>query len=85
VADEETRLKLENQYKEAGSQAIYRRRKQKAELPFGHIKRNLGAGYFLMRGLAGVRAEMALLASCFNLARMIGILGVSAVIGKLTG
>jgi transposase len=85
VADEETRLKLESQYKESGSQAIYRLRKQKAELPFGHIKRNLGAGHFLLRGLAGVRAEMALLASCFNLARMIGILGVSTLISRLMG
>jgi transposase len=85
LADEETKLKLERQYKEAGNQSIYKLRKQKVELPFGHIKRNLGAGYFLLRGLAGVRAEMSLLASCFNLARMIGILGVPRLVSGLGG
>jgi transposase len=54
-----------------------------AELPFGHIKRNLNAGHFLLRGLDGVRAEASLLASCFNLARMITLLGVPALIAKL--
>jgi hypothetical protein len=65
--------------------AIYKPRKQKAGMPFGHIKRNLGAGHFLLRGLAGARAEMALPASSFNLARMIGILGVPALISRLAG
>ena len=61
------------------------KRKAKVELPFGHIKRNLGAGAFLLRGLDGVNAEMSLLTSCFNIARMIGILGVVPLIAKLVG
>lgn len=85
LVNEETKLKLEAQYKTPECQAIYKLRKQKVELPFGHIKHNLGAGYFLLRGLAGVNAEMSILTSCFNIARMIGILGVVPLISKLVG
>ena len=85
LVNEETKLKLEAQYKTPECQAIYKLRKQKVELPFGHIKRNLEAGYFLLRGLEGVNAEMSLLTSCFNIARMIGIFGVVPLIAKLAG
>jgi transposase len=85
LVNEETKLKLEAQYKTPESQAVYKLRKQKVELPFGHIKRNLGAGAFLLRGLEGVNAEMSLLTSCFNIARMIGILGVGPLMAKLVG
>jgi transposase len=80
---EEVKEKLEVQYQEASSQEIYARRKARVEHPFGHIKRNLKTDAFLMRGREGVRAETSLLATCFNLARMITILGVSGLIEKL--
>lgn len=80
LIDEEVRKKLETQYKEPESQDIYKLRKQKVELPFGHIKRNLSVNAFLVRGLNGVKAEMSLLSSCFNISRMITILGVSGLI-----
>jgi len=35
----------------------------------------LGGDYFLLRGLKGVNAEMAINASCFNIVRMINVLG----------
>jgi transposase len=76
------RQKIAAQYDQARSQQIYSRRKQKVELPFGHIKRNLGAGSFLLRGLAGVRAEMSVMCSCFNIARLIGLFGVSGMIRR---
>ena len=57
---------------------------EKVELPFGHIKRNLGVDSFLLRGLAGVRAEMSILCSCFNIARLIGLFGVPGLIFRLT-
>jgi len=38
----------------------------------------------LLRGLAGVQAEMSLLSSCFNMARMISIIGVSGLLARLT-
>jgi transposase len=85
IALEEVKEKLEAQYEEPESQEIYKRRKARVELPFGHIKRNLKTDSFLMRGDSGVNAETSLLATCFNLARMITILGVSGLISKLMG
>lgn len=38
---------------------------------------------FLLRGLEGARAEISVLASCFNVARLIGILGVNGLIERL--
>jgi transposase len=80
---EEVKERLEAQYEEASSQEIYARRKARAEHPFGHIKRNLKTDSFLMRGRTGVNAETSLLGTCFNLARMITILGVLGLIEKL--
>jgi len=83
LVNEEVREKLEAQYKQPESQVIYSLRKQKVELPFGHIKRNLKVNAFLLRGLDGVKAEMSLLASCFNVSRMITILGVEGLVERL--
>jgi transposase len=83
LLDEELAEKLAVQYEQPESQKIYALRKQKSELPFGHIKHNLKVSGFLLRGLAGVRAEMAVLATCFNIVRMINIIGVSELITRL--
>lgn len=83
LVDEDLKLKLQHQYDQELSQAIYKLRKEKVELPFGHIKRNLGVTAFLLRGLEGVKAEMSLLASCFNITRMINIIGVPLLMAKL--
>jgi len=80
---EEVKERLEVQYEEPASQVIYARRKARVEHPFGHIKRNLKVDAFLMRGREGVNAETSLLATCFNLARMVTLLGVSGLIAKL--
>jgi len=80
---EELCEKLERQYEQPDSQAIYNLRKQKVELPFGHFKHNLHVSGFLLRGLSGVRAEMSILSSCFNIARMISIIGVSELITRI--
>jgi transposase len=80
---EQLRVLLEKRYHEPDAQAIFARRKERVEHPFGHFKRNLGAGYFLLRGLAGVRAEMSLLAGCFNIRRMISLLGVTGMVAAL--
>ena len=80
---EDLKEKLEAQYEQPQSQKVYNLRKQKVELPFGHIKRNLNSGYFLLRGLDGVKAEMSLLTSCFNIARIISIIGVTGLTAKL--
>lgn len=80
---EELVQKLEAQYEQLESQKIYELRKQKVELPFGHIKHNLKVGGFLLRGLDGVKAEASILASCFNIARTISIIGVQRLIADL--
>lgn len=82
LINEELRESLEAEYLKADSQAIYRLRKEKVELPFGHIKRNLGVGSFLMRGLEGAKAETSLLFTCFNMVRMITILGIKDLTAK---
>ena len=81
--NEEFRKRIAEQYTMVESKALYSKRKDYAEHPFGHIKRNLNTGYFLLRGLDGVRAEMSLLANSFNIARLITLLGVSGLISKL--
>jgi hypothetical protein len=83
ILKEELAEKLAVQYEQPESQKIYNLRKQKVELPFGHIKHNLKVGGFLLRGLAGAKAEMSILSSCFNVARMISIIGVCGLIARL--
>ena len=84
LLNEEVRQRLEAQYEEPQSQEIYKLRKEKVELPFGHIKRNLKVDAFLLRGLKGVKAEASILATCFNLVRMITLLGVPALVKELS-
>lgn len=86
LKNEDLKNHLEAQYEKDENQEIYKLRKSKVELQFGHVKRNLGAGYFLLRGLEKVKAEMGILASCFNIVRMINITGgVEEMILKLNG
>jgi len=83
LPNEEAKQKFEAQYQDAASQEIYSRRKTRSEHPFGHIKRNLKTDSFLLRGRDGVQAETSLLGTCFNVARMITIFGVSTLIERL--
>lgn len=84
LTNEDTKQRLEERYAKESSQAIYKLRKEKVEHPFGHIKRNLGASAFLLKGIEGVKAEMSLLSACFNIARMISIIGVTGLIAELS-
>ncbi len=83
LVNEEMRQKLEAQYERPECQAIYRKRKEKVELPFGHIKRNLKMDAFLLRGRDGVNAEFSLLGSSFNIVRMINIFGIGVFINQI--
>ena len=85
LRNEDVKLKMEAQYEEASSQEIYKRRKSRVEHPFGHIKRNLKTDSFMLRRKDGVQAETSLLATCFNMARMIAIFGVGNLIEKFKG
>ena len=85
LRNEEIKLKLEAQYEEPDSHDIYNRRKMRVEHPFGHIKRNLKTDGFLLRRKDGVNAEISILATCFNLARMITIFGIRQFIDMFKG
>lgn len=81
--EEEFRERLERDHTLSENQAIYKRRQEKAELPYGHIKRNLGVNSFLLRGREGARAEMSILSLCFNVRRMLTLLGTRGLTEKL--
>jgi transposase len=84
MKNEELKEYLESRYSSSEGQAIYKKRKEKSEHPFGHIKRNLGGDHFLMKGLKAARGELSLFSSCFNIARMMTLLGgVEATLKKL--
>jgi len=77
---EDLKEKFEALYE--SSKEIYDRRKTRAEHPFGHIKSNLKTDAFMLRGQDGVQAETSLLATCFDLRRMMTIVGIGALIEK---
>jgi hypothetical protein len=83
LALEDDKQRFEAQYE--ANQEIYNRRKSRAEHPFGHIKRNLKTHSFMLRGQQGVQAESSILATCFDLARMITLVGSAALIEWLKG
>jgi transposase len=83
LVEEDLRIKLEQAYILPENRMIYKRRQAKAELVFGHFKKNLGVTCFLLRGNAGARAEVGLLSICFNVRRMITILGQKVLIQVL--
>ena len=73
IKQERLKEKLEKQYKQ--NQHIYIKRKTIAERPFAYIKHIIGKRNFLTRGKTGVQAEISLASTCFNITRMLTILG----------
>jgi len=61
----------------------YKMRQMIIEHPFGTIKRNWQASYFLTRRKVAVTTEMALTYLAYNLKRVINILGVKEIIKRL--
>ncbi len=59
-----------------------RLRSQLVEHPFGTMKRGMNQGYFLLRGLRKVAAEMSLTVLCYNLKRVLNIVGVGEFSGR---
>ena len=57
-----------------------KKRKELVEHPFGTMKRGMNSGYFLMRGIKKVGAEMSLTVLGYNIKRVINILGVRKMI-----
>jgi len=67
----------------AENQALYKRRQQMVEHPFGTIKRTMNGGYFLLRTRRKVRAEVALLFLGYNLKRAVKVLGFEGIMVRL--
>lgn len=81
--NEELREKFEANYAKLESKIIYRCRAPNAEKPFAHIKYNLKMDIFNLRGVDGVNGEMSLLASAYNIRRLITEFGVRGLIEKI--
>lgn len=75
LALEELKQKVEKRYDQADMRQIYDRRKMRVEHPFGYIKKVMNFRQFSLKGRRGAQAEASILATCFNLTRMINLLG----------
>jgi transposase len=62
---------------------IVAQRKCIVEHPFGTVKRNMDAGYCLLKGKAKVTAEFSLIYLAYNLKRVINILGSKKLINYI--
>jgi Transposase and inactivated derivatives len=65
--------------------ALYNKRKQMAEHPFGTLKRNFGFTYFLTRRTESVRAESFMHFLVYNIKRVINTVGVEKLVEELKG
>jgi transposase len=61
------------------TKAHMRRRAELAEHPFGTLKCRAGYRHFLVRGFNNVRGEWSLMALCYNLSRVLNVLGMDAL------
>lgn len=60
----------------AARKNLYRRRQAIVEHPFGTIKRQWGFNHTLLKGLQKVNGEFAIILLCYNLKRVMNILGI---------
>src|SRR5437660_5736497 len=58
---------------------LMRRRSAIVEHPFGTLKCRAGYRHFLLRGFNKVRGEWSLMALCYNLTRVLNIIGLPCV------
>jgi len=72
---EKVAQEVSGRFEEPEIREIYDRRKARIEHPFGFIKKILGFGQFQLRGRDGAAAEASIVATCFNVRRMITLLG----------
>ena len=57
----------------------YRRRQAIVEHPFGTIKRQWGYNHTLLKGLEKVNGEFAIILLCYNIKRVLSILGINGI------
>lgn len=60
----------------------YKKRQMIVEHPFGTIKRTMKFDYFLLRGKKSVSGEIGLVFACYNLKRLINIIGVKGIVSR---
>ena len=65
------------------NKALYRKRQEIVEHPFGTIKRQWGYDYTLLKGIEKVSGEFAIIFTCYNIRRAISIFGVQELIKRL--
>ena len=65
------------------NKALYKRRQQIVEHPFGTVKHTMNGRYFLVRTRRKVRTEVALLFLGYNLKRVVSILGFEGIMARL--
>ena len=63
--------------------ALYHRRQELVEHPFGTVKRTMNGSYYLLRSLPKVSAETALMFLGYNIKRVINVLGFEEMMRKL--
>jgi len=68
---------------QADAALMMRRRAELAEHPFGTLKCRAGYRHFLVRGFDKVRGEWSLMALCYNLTRVLSIIGLHGFIACL--
>jgi transposase len=66
-----------------GADELMRRRSAIVEHPFGTIKCRAGYRHFLVRGFNKVRGEWSLMALCYNLTRVLNILGLERFMARI--
>jgi transposase len=66
-----------------GAAELMRRRSAIVEHPFGTIKCRAGYRHFLVRGFNKVRGEWSLMALCYNLSRVLNILGLERFMDRV--
>ena len=71
------RERVHHLYHSEHGQDLYRKRGYTIEPIFGHIKRNMGVSSFLVRGLEHVQSEFNIIATTYNLTRLITLFGVT--------
>jgi hypothetical protein len=70
-------------YRVISEKEKYRRWQEMVEYPFGVVKRQWGYDHVLLKGLDKVEAESNLIFLCYNLKRVINILGINMLIKRL--
>jgi len=82
---EEARRRHREMMSDATVKARYRKRFSIGEKPFGHLKRNFAFRRFSVRGHAKVDAEWSLMATAYNLLRLINHIGSTGTLRRLLG